>query len=88
MRCKFCFILPVLGVLSAMAVFAAQSAKTTDSSLPAANGLTLANVRGTDAGAPIAEANSESPTAINMHNWQETSRRRGSPRVSGTTGGL
>ena len=82
MRCpSFCGVaLPIVGVLSAVAVFAAQSATTTGSSLPAAGGMVLANVRGIETGTWVEQAKVEAPAAVNMNDWQETAERRGSVR--------
>ena len=64
----------------ALAVFAAQSATTTGSSLPAAGGMVLANARGVDASGSAESTKPETAAAVNMNDWQETAVRRGSIR--------
>ena len=68
-------LLPIAGVLSAVALFAAHTVTTTGSDLPAAQGMVLAAARGVET-APAQAA----PAAVNMSDWQETAARRGSIR--------
>lgn len=78
MRCSSCgTVLPIVGVLSAVALFAAHSLTTSGSNLPAAQGMVLAASRGVEA-APAAKE--VAPAAVNMSDWQETAVRRGSIR--------
>lgn len=82
MRCSSsCGVaLPVLGLFSAVAVFAAHATTTTGSSLPATSGMVMADARGVDSTVMISPAKSDVPTAVNMNEWQETAARRGSIR--------
>jgi hypothetical protein len=70
----------VAGLLSAVAVFAAHATTTTGSSLPATSGMVMAATRGVEANAVINPAKADVPAAVNMNDWQETARRRGSIR--------
>lgn len=79
MRCSTCGVaLPVFGLLSAVAVFAAQTTRTTGSDLTPAGGMVVAQ---TESFIPAIEsAKAEAPAAVNMNDWQETAIRRGSIR--------
>jgi hypothetical protein len=82
MRCSStCGVaLPVIGLLSAVAMFAAHATTTTGSSLPATPGMVMAAARGVDADLAVTPAKADVPTAVNMNDWQETAVRRGSIR--------
>jgi hypothetical protein len=81
MRCSTCGVaLPVFGLLSAVAVFAAKSTTTTGSDLAPAGGMVVASTRGEAKIQSVTPANAEVPAAVNMNDWQETAIRRGSIR--------
>jgi hypothetical protein len=81
MRCSACGVaLPVFGLLSAVAVFAAQTTTTTGSDLTPAGGMVLASTRGVSPLQGVEAAKAEAPAAVNMNDWQETAIRRGSVR--------
>jgi len=81
MRCSTCGVaLPVFGLLSAVAVFAAQTTSTTGSDLAPAGGMVVASTRGEAKIQAIESAKADAPAAVNMNDWQETAIRRGSIR--------
>ena len=81
MRCSTCGVaLPAFGLLSAVAVFAAQTTTTTASDLTPAGGMVVASTRGESKIQGVDSANAEAPAAVNMNDWQETAIRRGSIR--------
>ena len=81
MRCTSCGLaLPVFGLLSAVAVFAAQTTTTTGSDLTPAGGMVVASTRGEVKDTAVTSAKAEAPAAVNMNDWQETAIRRGSIR--------
>lgn len=81
MRCSTCGVaLPVFGLLSAIAVFAAQTTTTTGSDLAPASGMVLASTRGVESQPAVPTAEAGAPAAVNMKDWQETAIRRGSIR--------
>lgn len=82
MRCTTCGVaVPVFGLLSAVAVFAAQTTTTTGSDLTPARGMVVASTRGIETQIRGVESvKAETPAAVNMNDWQETAIRRGSIR--------
>ena len=81
MRCSSCGVaLPVFGLLSAIAVFAAQTTATTGSELSSANGPVAASTRSDVTILGVESAKADAPAAVNMNDWQESAIRRGSIR--------
>lgn len=81
MRCSTCGVaLPVFGLLSAVAVFAAQTTTTTGSNLTPAGGMAVAPAYSEATIPALNSAKANVPAAVNMNDWQETAIRRGSIR--------